>query len=391
MSTVLTFSPFLGQQSVDIITHLNQEHQDDLIAFVCLLDHVMLKKTIRDPSLRFTIQCLISQHRELQQQKPSQSQIQQVNVMAIYPQGLQFKIDWKMENIDAEIQSQSYFLAFSQAIHDLDQLHQQYIHFIQKSSDLLGRKSIRIVNQYFKVLDSISISENMQRLILKAPQDTPLDLAGYAYLFCVEQGDYSFIEQTKIDAKDQKNPAQHRHRYYTLRKAWQVQQQKYAWVDIYCHDHNIGGTWAKQLRSNMMIKSVREFPEKLEYLQQGQAVLIADESALATVARTLELWQNPILPKIIVLTQHQAEQDYLKSIIKQQKQPVSMYSMLNIDDEQQCEKIMAYLEHIDKITPIDTLWAGLENKLIKQCRQAIKQHPRFKHIQSVLKVYWRKE
>lgn len=393
MSTILAFSPFTGQQSADIISHLNQEHQDDLMAFVCLIDHVMLKKSIGDAGLCFDIQRFISQHREAQQQKPSQSLIQQVYVIAIYPQGLQFKIQWHETILDQnpKIQQQYYFLPFFQAIAHLDQLHQQYILLVQKSSELLGRKSVRLVNQYFEVLDSIAISENMQRLVLKAPSDTPLDLAGYAYLFCVEQNEYSFIEQTKLDAKDQKNPAQHRHRYYTLRKAWQVQQQNYAWIDIYCHDHNLGGTWAKQLKPKMWIKTVREFPEKLDHLQHGQAVLIADESSLSTVARSLELWQNPILPKVILFTQHEAEQAYLKQVIAEQGQAIELYSISYQNEIEPCQKILSILAQIQHNTAIDAIWAGLENQLIKQLRQSLKQDSQFQSAQAVLKVYWRKD
>lgn len=393
MSTILAFSPFTGQQSADIISHLNQEHQDDLMAFVCLIDHVMLKKTIGDAGLCFDIQRFISQHREAQQQKPSQSLIQQVYVIAIYPQGLQFKIQWHETILDQnpKIQQQYYFLPFFQAIAHLDQLHQQYILLVQKSSELLGRKSVRLVNQYFEVLDSIAISENMQRLVLKSPSDTPLDLAGYAYLFCVEQNEYSFIEQTKLDAKDQKNPAQHRHRYYTLRKAWQVQQQNYAWIDIYCHDHNLGGTWAKQLKPKMWIKTVREFPEKLDHLQHGQAVLIADESSLSTVARSLELWQNPILPKVILFTQHEAEQAYLKQVIAEQGQAIELYSISYQNEIEPCQKILSILAQIQHNTAIDAIWAGLENQLIKQLRQSLKQDSQFQSAQAVLKVYWRKD
>lgn len=393
MSTILAFSPFTGQQSADIISHLNQEHQDDLMAFVCLIDHVMLKKTIGDAGLCFDIQRFISQHREAQQQKPSQSLIQQVYVIAIYPQGLQFKIQWHETILDQnpKIQQQYYFLPFFQAIAHLDQLHQQYILLVQKSSELLGRKSVRLVNQYFEVLDSIVISENMQRLVLKSPSDTPLDLAGYAYLFCVEQNEYSFIEQTKLDAKDQKNPAQHRHRYYTLRKAWQIQQQNYAWIDIYCHDHNLGGTWAKQLKPKMWIKTVREFPEKLDHLQHGQAVLIADESSLSTVARSLELWQNPILPKVILFTQHEAEQAYLKQVIAEQGQAIELYSISYQNEIEPCQKILSILAQIQHNTAIDAIWAGLENQLIKQLRQSLKQDSQFQSAQAVLKVYWRKD
>lgn len=393
MSTILAFSPFTGQQSADIISHLNQEHQDDLMAFVCLIDHVMLKKNIGDAGLCFDIQRFISQHREAQQQKPSQSLIQQVYVIAIYPQGLQFKIQWHETILDQnpKIQQQYYFLPFFQAIAHLDQLHQQYILLVQKSSELLGRKSVRLVNQYFEVLDSIAISENMQRLVLKAPSDTPLDLAGYAYLFCVEQNEYSFIEQTKLDAKDQKNPAQHRHRYYTLRKAWQIQQQNYAWIDIYCHGHNLGGTWAKQLKPKMWIKTVREFPEKLDHLQHGQAVLIADESSLSTVARSLELWQNPILPKVILFTQHEAEQAYLKQVIAEQGQAIELYSISYQNEIEPCQKIISILAQIQHNTAIDAIWAGLENQLIKQLRQSLKQDLQFQSAQAVLKVYWRKD
>ena len=136
----------------------------------------------------------------------------------------------------------------------------------------------------------------------------PIDEAGYAYLFDLAHN----ITALNINGNSD-SPAR-AHCYYTLRKAWQTSDGVRAWVDIFLHGDTSGGNWARSLRAGDTVMSKREFPEKTAHLREGQALLIADETSIPTVARLLELWDNPTPPLVIFVTQDAADQAYFDGI-----------------------------------------------------------------------------
>ena len=75
-----------------------------------------------------------------------------------------------------------------------------------------------------------------------------------------------------------------------------------------------GGNWARAVQAGTQLKSVRDYPEKIAHLNQGQCLLICDETSIPTVANLIENWQNTIAPIVIVVTNDDADTAYLQDI-----------------------------------------------------------------------------
>lgn len=134
----------------------------------------------------------------------------------------------------------------------------------------------------------------------------------YAHLFEINN-DLS-ISNESANASD--NASERLQRYYTLRKAWQdaETQQIQGWVDTYIHGDTPDGHWARAVQTGTQLKSVRDYPEKIARLNEGQCLLICDETSIPTVANLLERWQNSIAPIVIVVTNDVADMPYLQDI-----------------------------------------------------------------------------
>ena len=99
-------------------------------------------------------------------------------------------------------------------------------------------------------------------------------------------------------------------------KHWQdaETQQIQGWVNTYIHGDTPGGNWRERLEAATQLKSVRDYPEKIAHLNEGQCLLICDETSMPTVANLLENWQNTIAPIVIVVTNDDADTAYLQDI-----------------------------------------------------------------------------
>ena len=194
-------------------------------------------------------------------------------------------------------------------------LKSQYINLLQVASKKLGKLAIKQQERYFTVIDGYYASPNMFRLVVAAPADTPLNHAGYAYLFEMN-ADVSISHESDNASNASANVSEKLQRYYTLRKAWQdaETQQIQGWVDTYIHGDTPGGNWARAVQAGTQLKSVRDYPEKIAHLNDGQCLLICDETSMPTVANLLENWQNTIAPIVIVVTNDDADTAYLQDI-----------------------------------------------------------------------------
>lgn len=348
MIELSSYHRFIDANVAAIIEHINDEHQSDIQEFAFYL--LGLTKN--------------------QQQALTGSQL-----IGIYKEGM--LLDLTIDN-----QKSQRFLAFSQAITTLDDLNEAYVALIQQSQTMQGKKTIQVIEQQFIVLDSYFITQNMLRLVLQAPQNTPLIYAGYAYLFNIGKS---------LEDNEKSN-----YRYYTLRKAFIEREKTIAWIDIFIHDDNAGANWAKSLKKGEIITSKREFPEKTEHLQQGQALLIADETSLPTVARLLELWQNPIAPIIILLTQNRSEQFYLQNIanwhVSQSKSPKMIQLLVkNQTGNLLSDRLLEVAKNLkSQNINIDKIWGGLEASLIKSLRNKLLSTLDLSRQDGVIKVYWRR-
>ena len=224
------------------IHHLNEEHQDELAMFI----NAFTSASVGEYDI--------------------------VSITELYPDGLLLDVmtmNRYQNNSNALKDSSStdnslaenissinhqYFINFFVPISDAETLHEQYIALLQSSATKLGKRTIKLHEQHFSVIDGYYVSPNMYRLVVTAPDNIPLNHPGYAYLFELNSDILSTLNKDK--------PLQ---RYYTLRKAWRdpISSSVQAWIDVYIHGDTPGGNWARSLSCGMPIKTVRDYPEKI--------------------------------------------------------------------------------------------------------------------------------
>ena len=364
------------------IHHLNEEHQDELAMFI----NAFTSASVGEYDI--------------------------VSIKELYPDGLlldvmtmnryqnnsnALKYSSSTDNSLAENLSSvnhQYFINFFVPISDAETLHEQYIALLQSSATKLGKRTIKLQEQYFSVIDGYYVSPNMYRLVVTAPENIPLNHPGYAYLFELNP-DVLFTINNESENNDK--PLQ---RYYTLRKALRdpISLSVKAWIDVYIHGDTAGGNWARTLDCGMQIKTVREYPEKTEHLTTGQCLLICDETSLPTVANLLENWQNPLPPIVIAMINDPKDISYLHNLKLSRSLRLdahflqdNLYHLINTPTTDVAEQIVTLLNTQLARLPIKIgkVWGALEAADIKSLRQKLKVNLGLSRQDMVIKVYWR--
>ncbi|MCH1782783.1 siderophore-interacting protein [Psychrobacter glaciei] len=411
----------------NVVAHINEEHLDELLGFLSVftslstaeLDHV-------------------------------DAQITDIYAEGITIQTRQKNSKYQPANAqDNSLHDQSFFINFATPISQFDDLQAQYILLKQRADKKLGKKTIKLTKQVFDVHNSYNVSKNMLRLELSMPSlnsDTPLNNtaklsntkgatistsvptneAGYAYLFDLEHNAMTNALMTdSIDAnkaddnavndseKNNVRPARP-HCYYTLRKAWHTDDGIRAWVDVFLHGDTPGGNWAAALKTGETVVTKREFPEKVEHLRDGQAVLIVDETSMPTAARLLELWSNPTPPLVICVTQDADDQSYFDTVKMRSSLDSISYDNSNIDCDTETHgndhftilpivtnqansgaELAALIDSTlgdyltDNPLQIDKVWGALEANTAKALRPLLRERLELSRTDVVVKVYWR--
>ncbi|WP_201633682.1 siderophore-interacting protein [Psychrobacter immobilis] len=354
------------------ISHVNEEHQDELAMFI----NAFTTTTVSEHDI--------------------------ASIKELYTDGILMGVT--TPNHDTETLantitlSSQYFINFTAPISESMTLQEQYITLLQTSANKLGKRTIKLQEQHFTILNSYYASPNMYRLVVTAPDNTPLSHPGYAYLFELDSdGSSAQKNHSRDHSKDSYKPLQ---RYYTLRKAWQDSSNSsvQAWIDVYIHGDTAGGSWARALDCGMQIKTVREYPEKTEHLSEGQCLLICDETSLPTVANLLENWQNPLPPLVIAITNDPEDIRYLHTLTLSHQLrhdahflQDNLYHLINTPTTDITEQIVALLNTQFARLPIkiEKVWGALEAADIKSLRQQLKATLGLSRQDMVIKVYWR--
>ena len=354
---------------IKFMNHVNDEHQDELALFV---------EAFADTKL---------------------SNDMAVVVAEVYSDGL--LLEASVQNVEAlpnhKVETLSdavsqFFIEFENVIDETITLKSQYINLLQVASKKLGKQAIKQQERYFTVIDGYYASPNMFRLVVAAPADTPLNHAGYAYLFEMNADVSNRSESNNASEKLQ--------RYYTLRKAWQdaETQQIQGWVDTYIHGDTPGGNWARAAQAGTQLKSVRDYPEKIAHLNEGQCLLICDETSMPTVANLLENWQNTIAPIVIVVTNDDADTAYLQDIeLSQTLAQISNFKqgsiihILNTPDINLPDAIVSAIDTRleDSSINIEKVWGALGAADAKVLRRQLKTKFDLSRQDMIMKVYWR--
>ncbi|WP_201579873.1 SIP domain-containing protein [Psychrobacter sp. Pi2-52] len=404
-----------------VVAHINEEHLDELLGFLSAFTSL----------------------------STAESDLVDAQITDIYAEGIAIQTCPKgVENQSTDAQNnslhnQSFFIAFAAPISQLDDLQAQYILLKQRADKKLGKKTIKLTKQVFDVQSSCRVSKNMLRLELSMPSLNdakgaknstlvPTNEAGYAYLFDLEHnamtdalmtdstdGNKASDYKTNDSEKENVRPARP-HCYYTLRKAWQADNGIRAWVDVFLHGNTPGGNWAAALQAGETVVTKREFPEKVEHLRDGQAVLIVDETSMPTAARLLELWKNPTPPLVICVTQDAGDQSYFDTVkmrsgidnigndnsntdsdtnndCETESRKDDHFTVLSIVTNQPNlgaelatlidSKLGNYLT--DNPLQIDKVWGALEANTAKALRPLLKDRLELSRTDVVVKVYWR--
>lgn len=274
-----------------------------------------------------------------------------------------------------------------------------------------GESPINNKKQYFEVLKTTMVSPNMIRIIVKSKTALPERLPGYAYLLALKK-----LE--KMPKKIRQSPAklskikqwlyqillwrvknmssQERlnrmlafakgTRYYTLRKSYKSTSDAsfldLGYIDVFLHGDTPGGLWAQDLNKGDIIHSVSEVAEHCDHLNQGQAILIADETSLPTIATLLENWQNPIAPYIISITHNDADQAYLPDEMVPERHKLFRISALNVSQ--------TVINLMQSMPQIDATWGAIENVDARAIRKYLKEERNLSNTHNRVKAYWRK-
>lgn len=362
------------EQKIDIIEHINSDHQEELAAIVA--DYA-------------------DNHTE--------NRVEELN-----PRLEDIFVEGCLITIAQNGQRQSCFVPF-QLQGDLEEkvIYLAYTAMVKQGKPLGGGKK-----HYFEVLKTQKITDNMLRLVLKTQHPLPENAPGFAYLFAqkalqkvptkpssaktTKAGRLSlwfswlFLwVMKKLSGKQRQKMLESMNkglRYYTLYQTHRSDDRTdfadIAWVDVFLHGDTTGSLWAKNLQRGDIIYSNGEYEEHTDHLHQGQALLIADETSLPTLAAILQDWQNPLPPHIIIITAEQSEQDYLPDA----DLPANSRCHRFVGKQQQLsEDILACLK---SQTDIDTAWGALENHVAKTIRIYLRNERGLNGKNNRVKAYW---
>ena len=375
---IINKTPLVVADKDLFVDHINDEHQDELIMFI----NIFTKASIREDAV------------------PS--------IAEIYSDGMLLALT-PINNDQGNTENTAYpieqhFINFMSPVDDATSLNEQYITLLQRAATKLGKRTIKLRNQFFTVIDGYYASPNMYRLLITAPDNTPLNQPGYAYLLDLNASfvDSKLASAEQNDADDHKSTDEFQgvYRYYSLRKAWQDADSAsvHAWIDVYIHGDTPGGNWARSLGTGAQIKSVREYPEKLDHLTDGQCLLICDETSLPTVANLLENWQNPLSPLVIAITNDPKDISYLHDITLSKQlrhdgdfKQENLLHIVNVPTTSLTEQIITTLNTRLTTTPIkiDKVWGALEAADIKSLRPQLKSVLGLSRQDMTIQVYWR--
>ena len=375
---IINKTPLIVADKDLFVDHINDEHQDELAMFI----NIFTKASIREDSV------------------PS--------IVELYPEGMLLALTTnnndQTNTENAVYSTEQHFINFASPVDDAMSLNEQYIALLQRAATKLGKRTIKLREQFFTVLEGYYASPNMYRLLVTAPDNTPLNQPGYAYLLDLNA---SFVTskpvsaaQSDVDDSHSTDEFQGVYRYYSLRKAWQDADSSSvkAWIDVYIHGDTSGGNWARSLGAGAQIKSVREYPEKLDHLTDGQCLLICDETSLPTVANLLENWQNPLPPLVIAITNDPKDISYLHDITLSEQlsrderfKQENLLHIVNAPATSLTEQIVTTLNTRLTTTPIkiDKVWGALEAADIKSLRPQLKSALELSRQDMTIQVYWR--
>lgn len=362
-------------QKIDIIDHVNQDHTEELLAIA--------------KSYQSRLQ-------------PQQGEILSAKILDIFQEGMQVSIRSTTDAPETTV-----FVPFSIEGELEDKiLYQAYAAIVQQGLDFSGYGK-----RFFEIVDKQKITSNMIRLTVKSTMPLPEYYPGYAYAFLLKTikkrpsvgaeesqkkswskklFDRVFIWLMKhLSSKNRQKLLQSANkdvRLYTLRKSWKSSDDvgfyDQGYVDIFTHGQTAGSQWVNDLTVGDVIMSRSEAKDKHPHLANGQALLIADETAYPAMAGILEYWQNPVPPHIIVISETEDDQHYFEgSGLLQLGQAYRVIC----SPENQADEVLAIVKQIETI---DVSWGAFESESAKAVRHYLRNERKIVGKNNHTKAYW---
>ena len=358
-------------QKLDIIDHINQDHTEELLTMA--------------------------------QSYHQQEDILSAKILDIFHEGVQVGIRCNHKD-----QTNNVFIPF-EIEGDLEEkiLYLAYAAIVKQGRDFSGTGK-----RFFEVIDKHQLTPNMVRLTVKCGTPLPEYYPGYAYAFLLKSMkkrpakdtiarkkkhwvkdlfDRFFIWLMKhLSSKNRQKILRNLNkdvRLYTLRKSWKAgvgtSVVDHGYIDIFTHDGSPGSLWANELTAGDLILSRSETEDKHPHLVDGQALLIADETAYPAMAGILEHWQNPLPPQIVVISAAEDEQAYFNNC--QLPKGTHVHKVV-CSAEHQANEVLAVLEQIETI---DIVWAAFESESAKKVRRYLRNKREVTGKNNHTKGYWR--
>lgn len=322
----------------------------------------------------------------------SYKEIESVKLFDIFEEGCLLKVEFTKDNF------KELFVRFTIK----GNLEEKILYIAYKAMVDNGKPIASSKKQYFEVIENTYVTTNMLRLTVKSNIEIPSSPA-FAYLFSLKKlekvgktkdkpkanaftklfGKFFLFILKLLSSKQRSNllrSMNKNNRYYTVRKAWEKDNEYYAFIDIYIHGKTNGGDWAKSLQQGDIITSVNEYKEKSQHLAQGKSLLIADETSLPAVGAILEEWKNPILPEVIVITNEEEEKKYLDEV---QNKSYNVHYLLNSDDLH-----ATLIQTIERLDKIESVWGALEKNISKELKKYIRNTLEIKSKNNRVIGYW---
>ncbi|MEO9275971.1 siderophore-interacting protein [Marinomonas sp. 5E14-1] len=356
---------------IDILDHVNQDHPNEVLAIV--------------------------------KSKYSDEEIISAKLFDIFEEGILIHTQARSKDstnemfipfeIEGSLEDQILYLAYAASV---------------KQGVEIGRSS----KHFFEITGKQAITKNIIRLTVSSLTPLPEYYAGHAYAFLLK----AFKHQPKNTSS--KKPEKHwrkkvtehfmiwlmKHissknrqrllkgankdvRPYTLRKAWKSTDNSsfsdLGYIDIYTHNDTLGSLWAKSLTVGDTIMSKSESKDNHQHLEDGQALLIADETAYPAIAGILEHWQNPLPPHVILISNKEAEQEYAKLIKFPERTVVHRVICATENQANEALSIIKQLENID------TVWGALEGDAAKTIRYYLRNERNIIGKKNHTRAYWK--
>ncbi len=286
-------------------------------------------------------------------------------------------------------------------------LYLAYAAIVKEGRDFSGNGK-----HFFEIIDKQNITKNMIRISVKSASPLPEYYPGYAYALFLKTMTVippELLNQSKqkswiksvfghlfvwlmkhLSPKNREKLLQRANkdiRLYTLRKSWQHDTSSEfcdrGHIDVFTHGETSGSQWIKALSVGDIIMSRSESPDKHPHLENGQALLIADETAYPALAGILEKWKNPLLPHVILISSEQGEQRYFE----QDKVPLpeGRVHHLVCTPEQQPGRVLAIIQVLGSL---DVVWAACEAQVAKEIRHHLRNERQLIGKNNHTKAYW---